>query len=265
MKTLSELQARFQQHLIDGDPGLIADIAGPDDAYRQTRLRIYYSAYRLRLIGALAVDYPALKALVGESVFEALAIAYIDAHPSTYRNLRWFGKTLPWFLRTEPAFSRQAVLAELAEFEWAQGLAFDAEDAAQTGFENVASVPAEDWPRLRFIAHPSLHLVESHWNVIAIWHAHRDQQKLPAPTRHRQASTIAIWRKDFRTYFRTLDDDETWLWRALAAGAGFGAACAQFAAETGTADADAALRAASLLRGWIDEGWIRGYVVSAGD
>ena len=231
--------------------------------YRQTRLRIYYSAYRLRLIAALAVDYPALEALVGESAFEKLAAAYIDARPSTYRNLRWFGGALAEFLANDPTFGPQPVLAELAEFEWAQGLAFDADDAAQTSFEQIASVPPVNWPGLRFIAHPSLQLVESHWNVIAIWHAHRDHQEIPEPSRYQQAKTIAVWRRDFKTYFRTLDCDETWLWRAFAGGAGFGEACADFAAVTSLADTDAAQRAAGLLRGWVNEGWIQDYAVSA--
>ncbi len=265
MKALSALQARFQQHLIDADPGVINDIAGPDDAYRRTRLGIYYSAYRLRLIAALAVDYPALKSLVGEPAFEKLAIAYVDACPSTSRNLRWFGAALARFLRKDPVFSSQPALAELAEFEWAQGLAFDADDAQQTTFEQIASVPPADWPDLRFISHPSLQLVESHWNVIAIWHAHREQQQMPTPARREPADTIAVWRRDFKTYFRTLDPDETSLWRAFAGGAGFGEACADFAARTGATDADAAQRAAGLLRGWVDEGWIQDYVVSAGD
>jgi hypothetical protein len=265
MKALTGLQSRFQRYLIDGDPAVVSDIAGPDDGYRHTRLRIYYSAYRLRLIAALAVDYPALKAFVGESAFENLAAAYIDARPSTYRNLRWFGGALSAFLANDPAFSPQPVLAELAEFEWAQGLAFDADDAPQSSFEKIATVPPAEWPGLRFIAHPSLHLIESRWNVIAIWHAHRDQHEMPEPFESEQTSTIAVWRRDFKTYFRTLDRDETWLWHTFAGGAGFGDACADFAAETGAADADAAQRAAGLLRGWVDEGWIQDYVVSAED
>ncbi len=265
MKALAGLQARFQQHLIDGDPGVIGDIAGADDEYRQARLRIYYNAYRLRLIAALGVDYPALKSFVGEPAFDKLAAAYIEAHPSTYRNLRWFGAALASFLRSDPTFSTQPVLAELAEFEWAQGLAFDADDARQTSFEQIASVPPMHWPGLRFIAHPSLRLVESHWNVIAIWHAHRDHQRVPAPTRRKLAESIAVWRRDFKTYFRTLDRDEAWLWRAFAEGMEFGAACTDFAATTGMAEARAAQRTAGLLRGWVDEGWIQDYVVGAED
>jgi len=260
MKSLNALQARFQQHVIHGDNAVIGDIAGPDDQYRQTRLRIYYSAYRLRLIAALAVDYPALKTLVGESGFEALATAYIDACPSTCRNLRWFGDAMPGFLRHDPRFSQKPVLAELAEFEWAQGLAFDADDASQPGFEQLASVTPTDWPGLRFIPHPSLQLVASEWNVIAIWHAHRDQQAVPLPARREQTDTIAVWRRDYKTYFRTLDRDEAWLWRALAGGIDFGEACSEFAAAMGTDDAGAAQRAAGLLRCWVDEGWIQDYL-----
>lgn len=265
MKTLTGLQERFQQHVTSGDKAVIEEITGPDDAYRQARLGIYYSAYRLRLTAALAVDYPALKAFLGDSGFDDMAAAYIDTCPSTVRNLRWFGDAMASFLRNDTKYSQQSVLAELAEFEWAQGLAFDAADAPQTSFEQIASVAPPDWPELRFIAHPSLQLVASHWNVIAIWHAHRDQQEMPSPSRREQADTIAVWRKDYKTYFRTLDRDEAWLWRTFADGTGFGEACANFTAMTGKEDADAAQRAAGLLRNWVDEGWIQNYLINPDD
>ena len=263
MKALAELQERFQNHLIEDDSAVIDEICGPDDEYRKTRLAIYSNAYRLRLIAALAVDYPALKALLGDADFEAMAAAYLEACPSTFRNLRWFGKAMANFLRSDQRYRDKAVLAELAAFEWAQGLAFDSADAPQTRFEQIASVPPSDWPALCFNPHPSLHLLESHWNVIAIWHAHRDENPIPEPEFHDQASTIAVWRKEHKTYFRTLDSDEAWLWRAFAEGASFAEACAGFAPVSGKEDTDAAQRAAGLLRGWIDEGWIQDYIIDS--
>ncbi len=265
MKSLTGLQEEFHRHVIKGDRAVIDEVAGPDEAYRLTRLAIYYNAYRLRLIDALATDYPAMQAFLGETGFRDLALAYIEACPSTVRNLRWFGAGIPGFLHDDPNYRDRPALAELAAFEWAQGLAFDADDAPLTSFEQIASVAPADWPGLRFIAHPSLHLVESNWNVLAIWHAHRDEQPMPELARHEHADTIAVWRRDFKTYFRTLEDDETWLWRTFANGTGFGEACASFTAVTGGEDANAAQRAAGLLRSWVDEGWIRDYAVSTDD
>jgi len=256
MTSLAELQVRLQRYIVHDDGAVSTDIAGPNDRYRQARLGIYYRAYRLRLIEALAVDYPVLKAFVKDDRFEALATAYIEAWPSMTRNLRWFGDALPGFLRNDERFSHDPILAELAEFEWAQGLAFDAADAPQLGFEALAAIPANDWPNLRFVAHPSLQLIESRWNVVEIWHAHRDNKILPPATRHQRAGAIAVWRKDYRTYFRSLDHDEDWLWRTLASGATFSEACSLFVVRMDCGDAGAAQRSAELLRCWVGEGWI---------
>ena len=110
-----------------------------------------------------------------------------------------------------------------------------------------------------------MQLVESNWNVVAIWHAHRDDKRLPAAGRHEQPGTIGVWRRDYKTYFRTLDQDEAWLWRTLVDGTGFSAACAQFAATLGVDDASAAQRAAQLLRSWVDDGWIQAFDMVADD
>jgi len=255
MMSLADLQDRFQRHIVHDDRAITADIVGPDERFRRDRLGIYYSAYRLRLRAALAVDYPVLNAFVLQRRFEELASAYIDAHPSTSRNLRWFGCAMAEFLRSDPRFRGEPVLAELAEFEWAQGLAFDATDAPQLDFEALASRPADDWPHLRFLPHPSLQLLESRWNVVEIWHAHRNNAVLPAAARHQQQGTIAVWRKAYKTYFRTLEPDEAWLWCVVAGKASFSTACARLATRMDD-DAAAAQRAAALLRCWVNDGWI---------
>ncbi len=265
MTSLAKLQARLQHHIIGNDDAVINDIAGPDDEYRRERLQIYYRAYRLRLTAALASDYPLLKAFVGEGEFEALANAYIEARPSTVRNLRWFGDAMAGFLRSDSRFSCEAVLAELAEFEWAQGLAFDAADAPVLRFDELAAVPPDDWAGLRFIAHPSLRLVESRWNVLALWHAHRANTALPAAITNEHPAAIAVWRRDYRTYFRTLDPDEAWLWRVLAKSTAFGDACAQLAIQIAPEGDSAAQRAAQLLRTWIEEGWVQGFSIATED
>jgi len=256
MKELAKLQDRFQRDIVHADDAASGDIAGPCPAYRQERMAIYFHAYRLRLRAALALDYPVLNAFVSQHRFEELANAYIAAHPSVSRNLRWFGYALPGFLRSHRQFRTEPVLGELAEFEWAQGLAFDACDAPQLDFEALASRPATDWPFLRFVPHASLQLVESRWNVVEIWHAHRDNIDLPGANRHQRRDTIAVWRKDYKTYFRTLEPDEAWLWRVISSNASFSAACAQLAERIGD-DSAAAQRAAGLLRDWVNDGWIQ--------
>jgi len=143
MSALTGTQARFQAYVLAGDGAIVTDIAGADDAFRRTRLDIYYNAYRLRLAEALATDYEILKAYIGDEVFDAIVGDYIDAHPSVFRNVRWFGGHLADFLRGGPRYAGQPILADLARFEWTLGLAFDAADTAALRCEDVSAVPPE--------------------------------------------------------------------------------------------------------------------------
>jgi len=46
------------------------------------------------LIEVLGNDYEVLHAYLGDGLFDTLAGDYIAAHPSTFRNVRWFGGKL---------------------------------------------------------------------------------------------------------------------------------------------------------------------------
>lgn len=254
MSALTGTQARFQAYVLGGDGAIVADIAGTDDAFRRARLDIYYNAYRLRLAEALATDYAILKSYAGDEIFDAIVRDYIDAHPSAFRNVRWFGEQLAGFLRDGPRYAGQPILADLARFEWTLGLAFDAADTATLRFEDVAAVPAEAWAGLRFAPHPALHVIELRTNAVAVWNEIKNADRRIAPESLPQPLRWAIWRRELSPYFRSLEADEAWALDALRNHLGFGEICAglcQWLPEE-----QAAPRAAALLRGWVDEGWI---------
>ncbi|MGQ0578428.1 MAG: HvfC/BufC family peptide modification chaperone [Betaproteobacteria bacterium] len=254
MNALTGTQARFQAYVLAGDGAIVSEIAGADDIFRRNRLDIYYNAYRLRLAEALATDYEILKTYLGNEVFEAIARDYIDAHPSVFRNLRWFGGHLADFLCDQPRYAGQPILADLARFEWTLGLAFDAADAAALRFEDVASVPPEDWAGLRLTPHPALHVVELRTNAVEVWNELKNADRSIAPESLPGPLRWAIWRKQLSPYFRSLEADEAWALDAVRNQLSFGEICAglcQWQTEE-----QAAPRAAALLRGWVDEGWI---------
>ncbi len=66
------------------------------------RLEIYNRQYWFRVLGALAEDFPALRAVVGGARFEALSIAYLTEHPSRSFTLRNLGSKLPAWLADHP-------------------------------------------------------------------------------------------------------------------------------------------------------------------
>src|SRR3954454_8433587 len=54
------------------------------------RLELYNRQYWFRVLGSLAEDFPAVRAVVGATRFEELSVAYFTVHPSrsfTLRNL----------------------------------------------------------------------------------------------------------------------------------------------------------------------------------
>lgn len=254
MSALAGTESRFQACVLGGNREIAAEIAGEDEAFRQARLDIYCDAYRLRLTEALATDYAVLKTCVGDSVFEALARDYLAAHPSVFRNVRWFGGQLADFLRSDSRYAGQPVLADLAQFEWTLGLAFDAADETAVRFEEVAAVPPQAWAGLRFAPHPALHVLTLRTNAVALWNEVKNSGSAIAPENLAESVRWAVWRKDYSPYFRSLQADEAWALEAMRSGAVFTEICAGLCQWV--APADAALRAAGLLRGWVDEGWI---------
>ena len=67
------------------------------------RLEIYNRQYWLRVLGSLAEDFTALRALLGAERFQALSIAYLSAHPSRSFTLRNLGAKLVDWLMFLPA------------------------------------------------------------------------------------------------------------------------------------------------------------------
>jgi hypothetical protein len=234
-----------------------SEIVSTPEADAKTRLEIYSDAYRLRLIEALATDYVAVKTLAGEEQFERLAHAFIETHPSTYYNVRWFGESFASFLLK--AARDQPQLSQMAEFEWAMTLAFDAPDEPALTVEEMAGVQPEAWPEMTFTLHPSLQRRRLNFNVPEIWKAVDKGENLP--TLKSNTTAWIIWRRDYKTYFRSLNEDESFALEGVASGANFADVCGGL---TRWMDEDSvALHAAGLLKGWVNEALLRSVSVAA--
>ena len=254
MKSLAATEARFQDNVLSGNPAINGEIEGGSEEFRDSRLAIYRDAYRLRLTEVLGTDYEVLHAYLGDDLFNTLAGDYIAAHPSTFRNVRWFGGKLAEFLAAMPRYAGHPELAELARFEWSLGQAFDSPDEVAVQFEEVAGVPPQAWADLRFRPHPSLRTLQLRTNAVAIWkETGNEADPPPAETLARPVSW-AIWRKRHSPFFRSLEDDEAWALHAMLAQASFGEICAGLCEWI--AEEEAAARAAGMLRGWVEDGWI---------
>ncbi len=248
---LRALQQRFKAYLQQDDPAIHDDIRDDDQARAEHRLAAYWNAYRLRLIEALGNDFEKLQALIGEADFERLILDYVAEHPSRHRSIRWVGQHLPAFLEQRG----EALLAELAAFEWALGLCFDAAESDQRmPLDDMAAIAPEDWPALRFAFEPSMRWLDLSWNAMAIWQALDAGETAPAPQRGDHPVRWLLWRNHDELHWRSLEVTEAWAIEAAAGGADF-AQISEGLLEWLDAD-HAALAAAGFLKQWLHDGLI---------
>jgi hypothetical protein len=255
VKNLTRLQGIFQDFILNDDPAIAAEVIGTTRVDAATRLGIYANAYRLRLLEALDTDYPGLHTIAGDEEFDRLGRAYVDAHPSSFRSLRWFGDRMGEFLRATAPWCDYPVFAEMAAFEWAMSDAFDASDTVLATVEDMAAVAANAWPALRFTPHDSLRRLDLHWNVPTVWKAIDTEQDPPNLEESELPVAWLVWRRDLRTYFRSLDVAEAWALDAMLRGEPFSFLCEGLTEWIDSQNVP--MHAAALLKRWLSDGLIR--------
>ena len=257
MIKLRALQQRFQDYLIYDANDIENDIVSTENALAEHRLGAYYNAYRIRLINTLAIDYSAIKKHLGAQAFEDLALDYLGKFPSTHHSIRWFGKNLPEYL--DKAYDREdhEFLAELASFEWAQGLVFDANDEAVLFLpEEMIQVPPEAWANLAIQFKPAMQWLDLYWNVCAYSVAIDNSEPLPEPQREETPVRWLLWRKNQNPNWRSLEAHEAWAIEVALQGANFAELCAGLCEWI--SEDRVAITAAGFLKQWIDDELIVG-------
>lgn len=253
---LSELQAMFQAGVLAGvepdEAPILHAVKNSKRADRTTLFGVYVNAYHVRLTEFLIADYPALRALIGEEAFDALAADYIAAEPSRQRNARWYTTRLPDFMKRSESWRDSDRAIDLALLERALTDAFDAPEAKALSLDALAAFAPTQWPRLAFAFHPSLILLELRAGTIETHEAASAGQELPAAREGREQA--AVWRSNDDSVYCELEADEFLVLSLALAGHAFGDIC-QMAAfrETGEAAPE---RIAQFLTGWFEEGLV---------
>jgi hypothetical protein len=249
---LARIQGEFQEFLLRGAPGIAARVQGSARVPIETRLGIYAGAYGSRLIDALESSYPALAALLGAEDFRVLGADYVRGHDSHYFSIRDYGAALAEFLGGHPHYAEVPVLAELARWEWTLCAVFDAADAEPVGAAALTGIAPAEWAELRFAFHPSVRRLALRWNVPQLWKALTGEGERPELSVLAEPVEWLLWRRDLRTYFRSLAAGEVAVLDAARAGSSFGELCELLAETSGSERAPA--EAAALLAGWFGGG-----------
>ncbi|RUR19488.1 DUF2063 domain-containing protein [Legionella sp. km535] len=260
MTELLDLQSQFQKFLLTGHSNIKNSIEQTGQVLIDTRLGIYRDAYKSRLIESLTTSYPALHAYLGTEEFNKLCGSYIDAHPSSYRSIRWYGDALAEFVHhyyDKP----YAYLAELAEFEWKMTLAFDAADDPVLTVQEMGNVPAESWAGLQFTLHSSVQRLNHFWNAIPVWYTLIHDQALPEINKTIKATSWVVWRtSEYLIQYYSMSEEEAWALDAVIQGLSFGELCEGLCQWI--AVEEVGIKAASFLKSWIQNGILSRLLIS---
>src|SRR3954454_8632680 len=186
------------------------------------RLELYNRQYWLRILGSLAEDFVAVRAVVGEKRFADLSVAYLSEHPSRSFTLRNLGSKLVEWLIANPQWTgrRHALAIDLARIEWAFVEAFDNPERTPLTMEEIATL--EGGSRLALQPHVQLLALNYPADEIALaLHAKEKRQTSEAGVQHedeaevvrlprlrRRATWVAAHRVDLNVYYRRMEREE---------------------------------------------------------
>ena len=117
------------------------------------RIKIYSTAYYLRILETMKDNYPRLLEKVGEEAFATLIGDYLLAHPTSNYSLNHIDLDFVTFIR-DPA------LADIALYEKTRIESFLSRDSQSMTLNMLQKVPADKWMGLELRLIPSCILVE---------------------------------------------------------------------------------------------------------
>ena len=144
----------------------------------------------------------------------------------------------------------------LGLFEWTLGQTFDAADEALFSEHDMAIIPPEDWPELKFIIHPSVQRLNLVWNTPIMWQALTSDTPKHVTAQREAVNPWLFWREQLVTRYRTMQEDEQLALDTLRQGYCFDEICE--ALSTVMDDDEVPMCAASFLKQWITQGLICG-------
>jgi hypothetical protein len=198
------------------------------------RLEIYNRQYWFRVLSSMVEDFPGLRAVLGDSRFEAMSKAYITDNPSRSFTLRNLGSKLqPWLHRNPQwAGKKQALALDIVKLEWAEIETFDGKAEPPLRTEDLSNASGN----LRLRLQPYIQLLSVRYPVDDLLleikkndddgdfasnaFAERKKRKRVQTVAKLKpdALALAVHRIDNSVYFRRLQHEEFLLLSALQSG-----------------------------------------------
>ena len=264
---LEQIQAFFAAQLrkrraLSKDPALaeraraIVSTTGQLSAIE--RLEIYREQFWLRHTASLIEDFPGLSGILGQTAWEALIEAYLEAHPPTSFTLRDLGLCLPQYVANQRQLPQHALCSDMARLELAYLEIFDAAEPAPLNAGALTGIPEAAWQRARIALHPALRVLAFEYPVATLrtqlFHARTSGEIVPLPAR--QPQHVLLFRRNLSMFHEPISAGAYALLSALTRRVPLVPACEQAQAEAPEEAQSIAENVGAWFQSWAARGFI---------
>jgi len=235
-------QDAFAHALRDPDAPVPRGVISHNSDAPRKRFTVYRNNVMVGLVTALEARFPAVRKIVGEDFFRAMAKVFAAAHPPLSPLMMFYGDAFPSFLAGFEPAREVPYLADVARLEAARTRACHAADATPLTSAALRGTAPEALADLRFILHPSLEIVASDYPIVMIWAMNSGEMEL-APITDWHGEDALVSRPGVDVEVRRLPPGAKTFLQGLAAGDPFGAAAASALATNARFDLAANLAA----------------------
>ncbi len=187
-------QRAFAAALIDTRLPCPEGLCSANGADPASRFAVYRNNVQGSLINALSDSYPVVAQLVGDEFFRAMAAIFVQQQPPQSPLMNRYGKAFAAFIQTFEPASSVPYLADVARLEHLRTRAYHAADAEPVRHEQITASLASPHAlsELCLVFHPSLHLLDSTYAVVAIWAAHQQDALLEGIEINRRQHALVL-------------------------------------------------------------------------
>lgn len=166
------IQGLIRESVLGANSPALAGLIVSDHLDWGDRLDVYRNNTVITLSTVLGEIFPVTRQLVGDAFFDAVAAAFVLAHPPSSPVLIEYGLSFPAFLRRHPAIDRVPYLPDVARAEWLMHESFHSADEPVLPAAALQELAGADPAALRFTMHKAVRLLRSDWPVCDILEAH---------------------------------------------------------------------------------------------
>lgn len=161
---LADLQRQVRHAVINGDSASIAPLL-TGGIRPARRFDIHRRHYEESLTAAVVGRFPATGWLIGPTRLEAVARAFVHAHPPTAPCIAEYGSAFPGFLATWPETAHLTYLPTFADLDWHLGRLAVSVDLAPVGADDLTRLDPNHLADLAVTLQPGTHYVDAPWAI----------------------------------------------------------------------------------------------------